>query len=322
MKLKQLLARASDKTKFSQVSDYIEFCLRFLDFTRAGFHGTIVSQNENHYRFFQFKEDAKFAISRPINTRLMYEADQADIVGKKFLKIMEHAKTIPADDASNREILRNSIYTIQQSIGIILDASPSSNTARKIAGDLFERLIRILISDLGVDCKSGVIGIPVVVPDVEEFKMNYQHDLVLQRDGHLKVLGSVKTSSKDRMDKVFIDKFMYSKLTETQLPHIAIFLNDVQRKGKLPKFGINATFLPGHFKCYSIKLNPLDGVYYCDLRPNMTTDPFLKTQIHPIDNFFCNDLWGFLAAPHPKVEKVEPELVDVVEPEDEADADA
>ena len=37
---------------------------------------------------------------------------------------------------------------------------------------------------------------------------------------------------------------------------------------------MSATFLPGHFKGYTIKLNPLDGVYYCDIRPNMQTDPF------------------------------------------------
>lgn len=36
-------------------------------------------------------------------------------------------------------------------------------------------------------------------------------------------------------------------------------------------------FLPGHFKAYTIKLNSLDGVYYCDIRPNMMRDTLLKT---------------------------------------------
>lgn len=322
MSLKQLLRRASDKTTFSTIADYIDFCVRFLEFAKSGLQAKIISLNENHYCFFQFKKDGNYAISRPVNTRLMYDANKTRIIGREFSKVIKNAKNIPADDIASRELLRNSIYTIQQSIGITLDASASSNTARKVAGDLFERLIRLLISDLGVDCKSGTIGIPVVVPNVEDFKMNYQHDLVIRRDEHLKVLGSVKTSSKDRMDKIFIDKFLYSKLTDSQLPHIAIFLNDVQRKGKHPRYGINATFLPGHFKGYSIKLNPLDGVYYCDLRPNMTTDAYLKTQIHTIDKFFCNDLWEFVATPHPDIEKSEPSMVDVVEPEEEAKDEA
>jgi hypothetical protein len=270
------------------VSDFIDFCVRFLDFVQTGLQAVIVSRNENHYRFYQFGDDGNYAVSRPVNSRLMYDAKMRRLISKDFLKILKEAKSIPADDTTSREIIRNSIYTIQQSIGITLDALPAgkSNTARKITGDLFERLIRLLISGLGVDCKSGTIGIPIVVEGVEAFTMSYQHDLVIRRGSHLKVLGSVKTSSKDRMDKIFIDKFLYSKLTDTKLPHIGIFLNDVQRKGNHPKFGINATFLPGHFKGYSIKLNPLDGVYYCDMRPNMLTDAYLSTQIHPIDRFF------------------------------------
>ena len=69
-----------------------------------------------------------------------------------------------------------------------------------------------------------------------------------------------------------------AKLTEKQTPHIAIFLNDVQRKNtkKENEYGINSTFLPGHFKGYTVKLNPLDGVYYCDIRPNMITESILK----------------------------------------------
>ena len=73
-----------------------------------------------------------------------------------------------------------------------------------------------------------------------------------------------------------MDKFLYGRLAETDIPHIAVFLNDVQRKKTRQegKFAVSATFLPGHFKGYTVRLNPLDGVYYCDIRPNMRTDPF------------------------------------------------
>jgi len=153
-----------------------------------------------------------------------------------------------------------------------------------------------LIVELGIDCQSGAVNIPVVVDGVELFQMSYQHDLVVRFQDEVKVIGSVKTSSKDRIDKIFMDKFLYNRLAATDIPHIAVFLNDVQRKKNRQenRFGVNATFLPGHFKGYTIRLNPLDGVYYCDIRPNMQTDPFLRAHIQTIDHLFCTDLWSFL----------------------------
>ncbi len=130
----------------------------------------------------------------------------------------------------------------------------------------------------------------------KQFDMSYQHDLIIEEEGKIKLIGSIKTSSKDRIDKIFIDKFLYSKLTETVVPHIAVFLNDVQRKNtaKENEYGINATFLPGHFKGYTVKLNPLDGVYYCDIRPNMLTEAILKDHIKTFDHLVCTDIWSFL----------------------------
>jgi hypothetical protein len=70
-------------------------------------------------------------------------------------------------------------------------------------------------------------------------------------------------------------------------------LNDVQRKdGRTKgKFGVSATFLPGHFKGYTVKLNPLDGVYYCDIRPNMITEAILKDHIKTFDHLLFDDIW-------------------------------
>ena len=93
-----------------------------------------------------------------------------------------------------------------------------------------------------------------------------------------------------------MDKFLYSKLTDTYLPHIAIFLNDVQRKKASGenKYAVSSTFLPGHFKAYTIHLNPLDGVYYCDIRPNMVHDTFLSQHIKTLDFLFCYDIWNLI----------------------------
>ena len=187
------------------------------------------------------------------------------------------------------------VYTCQQSIGATLDALPAgeSNTARKINGDLFEKYIRRIIADLGIQVREGTVCLPVMIDGQQAFSMKYQHDLIIEADGQLKAIGSVKTSSKDRLDKIFVDKFLFNRLTGSNLPYFAVFLNDVQRKGKEPQYGINSTFLTGHYKGYTVKLNPLDGVYYCDLRPNMRTDPLLRQTIRTLDCLLVEDIWNF-----------------------------
>ena len=303
MSLQQLVEIASDKTNFTTLDNYISFARRFLDFafTQGAVQAVIVSQNEPHYRFFQYKKDGHYNVTRPLNSSLLIDAAHSSLLAKDFLKVLKSAHSVADDDQKRRSLICNAIYTIQQSIGATLDAllSGQSNTARKINGDLFERLIKLLITHLGVDCAAGNIRVPVLLDDVEQFKMNYQHDLIVKEGQVIKAIGGVKTSSKDRIDKIFMDKFLYCKLTDTCIPHFAIFLNDVQRKkAKTPqRFGVSATFLPGHFKGYTIKLNPLDGVYYCDIRPNMRTDPLLRQHIRTIDHFFCRDLWEFVKRP-------------------------
>ena len=297
MTIKQLAARATDKSNFTTLQGFIDFCQTYLDFiaTDGNIQAVIVSQNENHYRFWQYDKRGNYQITRPINFRLMYSVDEFDAVRKTLLKTLQNLRETNAD-ATLRTSLNNTVYTIQQSIGAALDGLPvgESNKARKINGTLFENFIRLLLVEIGVDATSGTIRVPVMTDGAEQFKMNYQHDLIITYEGNVKAIGSVKTSSKDRIDKIFIDKFLYSKLTESDLPHIAIFLNDVQRKGKSPKFGVSSTFLPGHFKGYTVKLNPLDGVYYCDIRPNMVTEPILKDHIKTLDHLLCTDIWTFM----------------------------
>jgi len=298
MNLKQLVNKAKDKSNFVDLKAYIAFCIEYLNYISDNLQATIVSQNENHYRFYQYKKEGNFQITRPINSNLMYDAKSFAKASKEFLKVLRTIKTINKKDEALRNILNNATYTIQQSVGSALDGLPAgqSNTARKLNGDLFEHFIRLIIREIGIDCKAGTIQVPVIVDGQPTFNMSYQHDLIIEKESDIKVIGSIKTSSKDRIDKIFIDKFLYNKLTEKATPHIAIFLNDVQRKNskKENEYGINATFLPGHFKGYTVKLNPLDGVYYCDIRPNMRTEAILKDHIKTFDNLLIEDIWKFI----------------------------
>ena len=299
MSLSDLVNHATDKELFRTVKQYIDFCARYLEYVDTGLQARIVSQNESHYQFFQYRQEGSFNITRPLNSRLMYDAEGFALAEKQFSITLAQLrdKQLPAENL--RENLIRTIYTLQQSIGAALDALPAgkSNQARKVNGDLFERLIRLLIVSLHVDCVSGTMQVPVKdVDGTELFNAHYQHDLLFSKNDELKIIGSVKTSSKDRIDKVFMDKFLYNRLTDTALPHIAIFLNDVQRKKtkRENEYGTSATFLPGHFKAYTVKLNPLDGVYYCDIRPNMVEDALLSQHIRTIDHFFYADLWELL----------------------------
>lgn len=298
MNLSQIVDIATDKQNFLSVSDYINFCKTYLEYTATALQAVIVSQNETHYRFYQYKEEGFFNISRPINSRLIYNIEDISKIEAEFPKVLDSVRDLPQNDIANRDLLKRSIYTIQQSIGASLDALPvgASNQARKINGDLFERFIQLLLRAVGVSCGMGTVQVPIYVAGELQFHMNYQHDLLLYNGEELKVIGSVKTSSKDRIDKIFMDKFLYSRLTETALPHVAIFLHDVQRKKtkKENSYGVNSTFLTGHFKAFTVKLNPLDGVYYCDIRPNMQQDGLLKQHIRTIDHFFCSDVWRLL----------------------------
>ncbi len=297
MNLKQLVSKAKDKSNFVDLKAYIAFCDKYLNYINDNLQATIVSQNENQYRFYQYKKEGNYQITRPINSDLMYDAKTFLYASKEFLNVLRKIKTINVNDESLREILNNSTYTIQQSIGSALDGLPAgqSNTARKLNGDLFEHFIRLIIREIGIDCTAGVIQIPIIVNNAPQFNMAYQHDLIIKKNDDIKLIGSIKTSSKDRLDKIFIDKFLYNKLTEKATPHIAIFLNDVQRKRSIKnRYGINSTFLPGHFKGYTVKLNPLDGVYYCDIRPNMKTENILKDHIKTFDNLLIEDIWKFI----------------------------
>jgi hypothetical protein len=312
MSLATLVGHATDKTRCQSIQDYISFCKDYLQFVETGLQARIVSQNENHYQFYQYQDDGHYNITRPINTSLMYEASLFDAASTEFLQTLEQLKDRQLPDVRFRQVIICTIYTIQQSIGAALDALPSgkSNQARKVNGDLFERLIRLIILALNIDCVAGTVQVPIKDDNgIFLFNTSYQHDLLISEKDELKIIGSVKTSSKDRIDKIFVDKFLYNKLTNTALPHIAIFLNDVQRKKtkRENQYGINATFLPGHFKAYTIRLNPLDGVYYCDIRPNMVADSLLSQHIQTIDHLFYDDLWNLLSRHGQSLEEVEVE---------------
>lgn len=147
MTLKELVKQAARKENFTELKDYVEFCKAFLDFaaTPGRLQAEIVSRNEPHYRFLQFKADGSYNVTRPLNYKLLYSYKESSAKISRFLKVLGDVKKM--DTPENREVVNRAIYTMQQSIGASLDALPvgKSNTARKINGDLFERFIRLIL---------------------------------------------------------------------------------------------------------------------------------------------------------------------------------
>jgi len=133
--------------------------------------------------------------------------------------------------------------------------------------------------------------------------MSYELDVVFSRDKAIlmseteyihpsEIVGSVKTTSKDRLDKIFIDKYLLNKLLGRNIPVVAIFLHDVQRAQRGNSiFGINSTFKSNHFLGYTVALNKLDGIYYVDPRPEMLVNERLREQISDFQQFLVRDMW-------------------------------
>lgn len=295
MTLSRLACWAKDMNQFYTLDDYSSFCESYLQFISNSAQTVLVAQNDPQYFFFQYQEAGNFNITRPMNRQLMIPFSDFFNARENFYDALEHIHQI-GDDWPSRSLINQFVYTCQQSIGAALDALPSgeSNFARKIHGELFERYVRLILREIGIPVDCGKVSVPVMDGAELLCEMTYQHDLILGDYGDVWAIGSVKTSSKDRLDKIFIDKFMYNRLTGQRIPHFAVFLNDVQRTARKNGFGVNTTFLAGHFKGYTVKLNPLDGVYYCDLRPSMYTDPLLRSQIRSFDYLLTEDIWSFL----------------------------
>ena len=98
MNLSDIVKFAVNKVNFSQLNDYIEFTKTFLNIIPEHLQAVIVSQNENHYCFFQFKEDGFYNISRPINSNLFFNFDTVDKITVEFPKILSSIREIAEED--------------------------------------------------------------------------------------------------------------------------------------------------------------------------------------------------------------------------------
>ena len=113
MRLSDLVKHATDKERFHTVEQFIDFCSRYLDYVESGLQARIVSQNENHYQFFQYRKEGSFNITRPLNSRLMYDAEGFATASVKFLITLKQLRDGQRPSENLRENLIRTIYTLQ-----------------------------------------------------------------------------------------------------------------------------------------------------------------------------------------------------------------
>lgn len=166
--LRELVDQTTRKENFQTIADYVEFCRIYLAYIVKHQRAAIIAQNENHYQFYQYDQEGGYQITRPINSDLMYTTDDFGQFGTEFVRLLSSVREVKPGTAESH-VLNRAVYTIQQSIGAALDALPAgrSNQARKLNGDLFETFVRLLIREIGIECRAGVVKVPVVIDGKE-----------------------------------------------------------------------------------------------------------------------------------------------------------
>ena len=308
--LADLQASVRDKSAFGELGHYFTLCHTFLTLIEETQPTRIISPTYHNYVFYQYDKAYGHRITRPLNTNLFLESAEGFKIAFErfitFLADLEKFQKAVIDQAAKRGYLDSNevnkvIYTIQQTVGSIGDSFDNPNQSRKRVGQLFENLIKLVIQKVGVECESRRVRVPI--PGHPGYAMSYDLDLVFSRGQAIvasetelihpsEVVGSVKTTSKDRIDKIFLDKYLLTQFLGREVRVIAIFLHDVQRARRGHSiFGISSTFKSNHFMGYTVALNKLDGVYYVDPRPKMITDERLREEISDFQRFLTHDLW-------------------------------
>lgn len=195
-------------------------------------------------------------------------------------------------------------YTIQQAMGIGLDLMVQSNSARKHVGNRFEEFIRAILFSMNITIKKVVLSIPY---ETEEGNKYYrcETDVIISPFDKVKsdsttinpdeIVISLKTTTKDRMPKIFIDKVLMERFVGHPVKVVGISQNDIQRKddGDTPK--ISYTFVSNLFMVYTKFLAQLEGYYYLDIPSKALEKPF-NQYIFPFSKFVLVDIWEFLRA--------------------------
>lgn len=250
--------------------------------------------------------DGREIIVRPFNSTLFIAGEELKASWGKLQKILpklSNQTTLTDDekDYLDEHGLDKTLYSVFQLIGCGVDVFvSSSNQARKIFGMKFEELIQYVLNDMGLVTSSTTYTRSFKTSSGSSMVYTYLIDLVIsdkkiQTSGdHInpsEIIGSIKTSSKDRMQKIFVDKTLLERVSGIEgIKYVAIFHNDVQRSGK---DNVSGTFVAKLFLTYGELLTRVDGVYYLD-PPSHIDKRAYTGKLKWFTDFVRHDIWKLL----------------------------
>jgi hypothetical protein len=241
---------------------------------------------------------------RPINQRLFIpDVQQLGSYQRHFQNLVAKLSEARGDltllsqelrQFAGEELVSKTSYTTLQAIGCVLDRSASIQGARKNFGQRFEDFVRVILTELGIANDSfmfrtriPIINVPYRVPlDVivnTGGRVYSNSSNVDQRD----TIFSVKTSSKDRMKLIFVDRFVLKNVLNLErINYVALYHNDIQRSGRSK---ISSTFVPDSYLvlCHVFGDLPL---YYLD-PPLIAANSTFRGKIKTFDTFILHDVW-------------------------------
>ena len=241
---------------------------------------------------------------RPINGSLFVEdITKFDLYKNRFQDLIKRLRdsngnldSLPQKSRqfADGDLIVKLLYTAVQAIGGILDLSNDSQAARKNFGQRFEDFVKALLSDLGI--ANDAFTFSVKNPSINA-RYNVPIDIIINTHGSLHssrsqidpkdTLLSIKTSSKDRMKLIFVDRFVLERVLEIRrVNYVALYHNDIQRKGK---DGISSTFSSDIYMVFCHVFGDLP-LYYLD-PPPVANEPRFQHKIKTFDTFILHDLW-------------------------------
>ena len=80
----EIMSWVSEKSRFSKIENYIEFAKYYLEFIETELQAEIIAQNETNYRFFQYRRDGEYNITRPVNGDLFFKLPDYEKLASDF----------------------------------------------------------------------------------------------------------------------------------------------------------------------------------------------------------------------------------------------
>lgn len=267
------------QTQLSSLDQAIDLSTRVL-----GFIPNLVSDysDKRGYRIYSSQTGGTLKYVRPIRVSMFYFDPNEMLRASNEFKAILQKLSRKEVSFSNQEkiIIDRVVYTIQQSLSAGMDLLINSNAAKKHVGNRFEELLRFVFTEAGITNSHETLSIPYGDPNNPDI-YKCENDIILSPYHSVRssnsgldpneIVVSLKTSSKDRMGKIFIDKMLLENFVNHDQPVVGIFLNDVQRKGS---DNISFTLVSGLFMVYTQFLVELNGVYYLDMPPNALIKPW------------------------------------------------